>query len=190
LRYYRQNPLNLNFATDDELRKLMVLSSKQIYQLVAYRETYGQLVSIYELLAIEGFDEETIQNILPFVMVSAEMPSTKLKLKNIAKYGKHQFIGRYQQLLQEPQGYRQVPDSVLYESPNSHYLGSREKYYFRYGFNYQNRIRFGVTTEKDAGEVFFSNKLNDSIRDLIGPKLKPGFDYYSFHFMLSANNIC
>ncbi len=185
LRYYRQNPLNLNFATDDELRKLMFLSNKQIYQLVAYRETYGQLVSIYELLAIEGFDEETIQNILPFVMVSSEMPSTKLKLKNVAKYGKHQLIGRYQQLLQEPQGYRKVPDSVLYESPNSYYLGSREKYYFRYGFNYQNRIRFGVTTEKDAGEVFFSNKVNDSIRDLIGSKLKPGFDFYSFHFMLS-----
>lgn len=185
LRYYRQNPLNLNFASDDDLRKLMFLNNKQIYQLVAYRETYGQLVSIYELQAIEGFDEETIQNILPFVMVSSVKPSTKLKLKNVAKYGKHQLIGRYQQLLQEPQGYREVPDSILYESPNSYYLGSREKYYFKYGFNYQNRIRFGITVEKDAGEVFLSNKLNDSIKDLIGPKLKSGFDFFSFHVMIS-----
>ncbi len=185
LRYYRENPLNLNFATDDELRKLMFLSNKQIYQLVAYIETYGQLVSIYELQAIEGFDKETIQNILPFVLVSSVKPETRLKLKNVTKFGKHRLIGRYQQLLQKPKGYQEVPDSIFYQSPNSYYLGSREKYYFKYGFNYQNRIRFGLTVEKDAGEVFFSNKVNDSIRELIGTQLKSGFDFYSFHVMLN-----
>ena len=185
LRYYRSNPLNLNFATEDELRKLMFLNNKQIYQLVAYRETYGQLVSIYELQAIEGFDENTIQNILPFVMVSSERPARKLNLKNVFKYGNHQLIGRYQQLLQKPKGYEDVDDSTLYESPNSYYLGGREKIYTRYGFNYQNRIRFGITAEKDAGEVFLSDNVNDSIKKLMNNDLSSGFDFYSAHFMIS-----
>jgi len=185
LKYYRENPLNLNFATDEELRKLMFLSNKQIYHLVAYIETYGQLASIYELQAIDGFDEETIQNILPFVMVSSVIPETRLKLKYITKYGKHRLIGRYQQLLQKPKGYQEVPDSILYQSPNSYYLGGREKYYFKYGFNYQNQIRFGLTVEKDAGEVFLSNTVKDSIKEILGPKLNSGFDFYSFHVMLN-----
>lgn len=185
LKYYRQNPLNLNFATEDELRKLMFLNNKQIFQLVAYRETYGQLLSVFELQAIEGFDEVTIQNIVPFISVSSERPSAKLNLKNAVRYGRHQFIGRYQQVIQKPKGYETVPDSVLLESPNSYYLGGRQKYYARYGFNYQNRIRFGITAEKDAGEVFFGDEINDSIQTLINAKVNPGFDFYSAHFMLS-----
>jgi hypothetical protein len=35
--------------------------------------------------------------------------------------------------------------------------------------------------EKDAGEVFFKDNVNDSIQQLLGDKLKSGFDFYSVH---------
>ena len=73
----------------------------------------------------------------------------------------------------------------MVQNPNSRYLGSPERYYLRYGFNYQNRIRFGFTAEKDPGEILFLNSLNDSIRKLAEGQLKSGFDYFSAHAMVN-----
>jgi len=185
LRFYRENPLNLNYASEDELRRLVFLNNKQMYHLVAYRETFGPILSIYELQAIEGFDKPTINNILPFIKVSIDRDLPKLDFKNVVKYGRHQLIGRYQRLLQQKEGYKNITDSLLEQSPNSRYLGSPDKIYLRYGFNFQNRIRFGITAEKDAGEIFFNKNLPDTIQSIANEKIRNGFDFYSIHFMLS-----
>ncbi|MCD4697874.1 MAG: helix-hairpin-helix domain-containing protein [Bacteroidales bacterium] len=187
LKYFAENPLNLNSATYNELLKLGFLNDMQIYHLMAYRETYGYLVSMYELQAIEGFDESIINSMLLFVAIAPVAEKPKLKFSNIAKYGKHKAIIRYQRLLQEKEGYKSISDSLLYSSPNSVYTGNADKIYFRYGFNYSNRIRFGITMEKDPGEIFFRSNLNDSIRKLINGKIKSGFDFYSGH--ITVNDI-
>lgn len=187
LKFYNEHPLNLNYASDDELHKLGILNPMQIYNLKAYLGNYGKMRSIFELQGIEGFDSQTIQNLLPFVMVSLEEAKVNLRLKNAVKYGHHQILARAQTILQQRKGYLPIDDSSLYSNPNSRYLGSPEKVYFRYGFNYQNRIRFGITMEKDAGEVFFPGNINDSIRKLIPGKLNAGFDFNSAH--LIVNNI-
>ena len=54
-------------------------------------------------------------------------------------------------------------------TPGTKYLGSRQRLFFRYRYQYKNLLQFGVTGEKDAGEQFFSGKQ------------KYGFDFYSFH---------
>ncbi|MBC8487728.1 MAG: helix-hairpin-helix domain-containing protein [Bacteroidetes bacterium] len=184
LKYYREHPLNLNYATEEDLRKLIFLNNIQIFNLLAYRETYGNFITIYELQGVDGFDYETIQKILPYVKVGREKPKVSISLKKIAKYMRNDVFIRYQRIIQEQKGYSAIDDSLLYENPNSRYMGSPDKIYFRYGFNYFNRIRFGITAEKDAGEVFLKNNVNDSIRNLVGTKLKNGFDFYSIHFSL------
>ncbi len=184
LRYLRENPLNLNFADESDLRKLIFLNDLQVFSLLIYRETYGNFVTIYELQSVEGFDPETIRKILPYVYVSSEKPKEVLSLKKALKYGHNEIITRYQRTLQQQEGYTPVSDSELFESPNSRYLGSQDKIYLRYGFNYRNKVRFGITAEKDAGEAFFKNQVNDSIRKLVGSKLKNGFDFYSAHFSI------
>ena len=187
LRYYRDHPLNLNYATRDELEDLIFLNDMQIFHLMAYRENYGLLVSIYELQGIDGFDQITIDKILPYVSVSQVKPPAKIPLKNALKYGRHQLIMRYQQVLQERNGFKDISDSAWIENPNSHYLGSPEKLYMKYGFRYGNKIRWGITAEKDPGEVFFINGIPDSIQKLAGDKLQNGFDFYSAH--VSIHNI-
>lgn len=182
LRYLHENPLNLNFAEESDLRKLIFLNDLQIFSLLIYRETYGNFATIYELQTIEGFDPETIRKILPYVYVSAENKSVKFSFKKALKYGRNEVIVRYQRTLQQQEGYSPVSDSEFYQRPNSKYLGGPEKVYTRYGFNYRNQFRFGITAEKDAGEVFLINNINDSIRKLAGPNLKNGFDFYSAHF--------
>jgi hypothetical protein len=184
LKYYRENPLNLNYASTTDLEKLFFLNEMQIFNLIAYRETYGHFLTLYELQSIEGFDTETIQKILPYVMVSEVKPALGFKLKDITKYGRHEAILRYQRVLQEQKGYAPISDSNLYARPNSRYLGSPDKIYLKYGFNFRDRIKFSFLAEKDAGEVFLSENVNDSIRTLVGNKLKNGFDFYSFNFSM------
>ncbi|MCD4664622.1 MAG: helix-hairpin-helix domain-containing protein [Bacteroidales bacterium] len=184
LKYFRENPLNLNYATEEDLRKLLFLNNIQIFNLLGYRESYGLLVSIYELQGIEGFDQKTIQKILPYVKVSKEKPRYSFSLKRVAKYARNEVFIRYQRILQNQKGYSDIEDSLLHKNPNSRYLGNPDKIYFRYGFNYFNNIRFGITAEKDAGEVFLKSRVNDSVQKIVGTKLKNGFDFYSAHFSL------
>ena len=184
LRYYQENPLNLNYATEDDLKKLIFLNNLQVYNLRAYISTYGQMNSIYELQGIDGFDQETIDKILPFVMVSKEKRKYKISFKKALKYGRNDIFLRYQRVVQEQVGYSPIDDSAFYENPNSRYLGSPDKVYLRYKYSYFNNIRFGFTAEKDAGEPFLTKNVNDSILSLTDGKVKNGFDYFSFHFHL------
>jgi len=52
------------------------------------------------------------------------------------------------------------------------YLGYRYRHDIRYQFNYNNRIKLGITAAQDAGEPFFSNRNN------------LGYDHYSYYFQL------
>lgn len=184
LTYLREHPLNLNYATDDDLRKLVFLDNFQIYNLLGYRETYGSFITIYEIQSIAGFDEETIEKILPYIYVSNVKQKESISFKNVAKYGRNQLIIRYQRILQEQKGYASIDDSLLFQNPNSRYLGSPDKIYLRYGFNYFNKVRFGILAEKDAGEVVLKDRVHDSLQNLAGSNLQNGFDFTSFHVSL------
>lgn len=63
---------------------------------------------------------------------------------------------RGEQTLEEQAGYAPISDSALYARPTARYLGSPQKLYARYSFNYRNRVRAGVTMEKDQGEAFYA----------------------------------
>ncbi|MCF8369413.1 MAG: helix-hairpin-helix domain-containing protein [Bacteroidales bacterium] len=185
LSYFAANPLNLNSATLDDLHKLGLLNDMQIYHLLAYRETYGYLVSEYELQAIDGFEASDIQNLMYFVKIAPVKAPLKLSPANVMKYGKHNVLLRYQRILQEKEGFRSFPDSSIRANPNSFYIGNADKYLLRYGFNYSNRIRLGLTMEKDPGEVFLRKNVPDTIHVLTENKIKNGFDFYSGHITLN-----
>ena len=63
------HPLNLNKASEEDLRFLNVLSESQIKKLIDYRKENGNLISVYELQAIPEFDLQTILELVPFVKV-------------------------------------------------------------------------------------------------------------------------
>lgn len=162
-----EDPVNLNYASFEELKQLFFLSDLQAHKLIEYRAKYGMFVSIYELQAIDGFDRPLIELMEPFVSVSQEKPEFKANFKNAIKYGRHDIFLRYSRVLQEQAGYKDISDSAKLENPNSYYLGSPDRLYLRYAFNYKNKFRAGLTADKDAGEEFFKGSQ---------PK---GFDFYS-----------
>ncbi len=169
----KEHPINLNTASKEELLKLFFLDELVISNLIAYREQYGDLVSIYELQVINGFSYFLIRQILPYVTVKKSPVLQKpITFNNLRKYGKNELWLRYQQVLNISKGYKSISENELAKNPNARYLGTPQKLYARYGFNYNERVRFGITAEKDAGEEFFAGNQ------------KQGFDFYSGFFYL------
>lgn len=170
--YY--SPIDLNTAGTEEFSKLIFLTEYQIFSLINYRKKYGKYNTVYELQYVDGIDPLTLKFLLPFVEVSLDNGKQKTNFYKMFSYGRHSVMTRYQRLLQKKAGYLEVPDSILLENPDkSRYLGSPDKLYLRYNYQYKNKLYYGLTAEKDDGEMFFRGVQ------------KYGFDYYSAHFQIN-----
>ncbi|MEO5643590.1 MAG: helix-hairpin-helix domain-containing protein [Bacteroidia bacterium] len=172
LQYYSEHPLNLNTATREDLQDFILLSDLQVDNLLAHRERFGAMITIYELQAIDGFDLVTINKILPYVKVSERSSEGHFSFAEMRKYGKNEIVIREQRILEEQKGYLPIDSASLADSPNSRYLGSKDHLYVRYRYTYSNFVSAGITADKDAGEEFFRGTQ------------KNGFDYYSAHLCL------
>ena len=168
--YY--DPININTCSKEDLSKLIFINDIQINNLMNYRKKYGRFLSVYELKLINGFNNDDVKNLIPFISLEQVQKTDLHSFKNTFKYGRHQVFLRYQQILEDQKGYN-IPDADKTES-NS-YIGSPYKIYARYGFKYSDRVQFGITAEKDAGEEFFRGSQQQ------------GFDFYSA--FLQVNNI-
>ena len=167
LYFLLEQPLSLNNAGYDELSRLFFLSEFQIQKLIGYRNTYGDFLSIYELQAVEGFDRETISLMIPFITLEPAEKRHPLRIGDALKYGRSDLFLRYGRIPEKQAGYDDLPDSVKLEKPNAYYLGSPGSMYLRYGYRYFDKLRLGITADKDAGEEFFSGSQPH------------GFDFYS-----------
>ena len=148
LDYLKNHKINLNSANGEELKQLPILDIFQINNLIRYRKRNGEFYSVFELTSIQGFDKEIVRSISPFIEIKPII-SSSISFKNAFKYTKHQFISRFQTVLQTPKGYVPQNDSV-----EAKYRGEKIKLYNRYLFTASNKVRLGFTVEKDSGEKF------------------------------------
>lgn len=169
---FAENPININTAQVDELAQLPMLTDMAVANLMDHLKTHGKLLNIYELQSINGFTVDVIRQLEPFVKVSDDVDALSFSFKEMFKDGNHELVLRYQQVLEPQAGYAPIEDSLLALSPNSRYLGSQQKYYARYRFQFSNKVSWGLTVEKDAGEEFFKGSM------------KQGFDFYSGHLFV------
>lgn len=169
LELYKSKPLNLNKAQANDLKNLILLSDIQIRALLRHREHFGKLLSIYELQAIPHWDLNTIYTILPYITVADGKLYEPITLKNMAKKGRHDLIMRSRAILQPMPGFSQERRN----SGLTAYEGDPTNLFLRYRYIFDNRISFGLTAEKDAGEAFFRGSQ------------KQGFDFYSGHIAIS-----
>ena len=169
---FSENPINLNNATFEDLAALPMLDEIAAANLISHVEKHGKLLNLYELQAVDGFTISLIRQLEPFIKVSDNPEALTFSFKEMMKEGEHEIVFRYQQVLNQQEGYSPIEDSVLAESPNRRYLGSPQKYWARYRFRYSNKISWGLTMEKDAGEEFFKGSM------------KQGFDFYSGHLFV------
>lgn len=169
---FSENPINLNTASYEQLLALPMLDDIAVANLLRHIEQHGKLLNIFELQSVDGFSISLIRQLEPFIKVSDNPDALTFSFTEMMKEGQHEIVFRYQQVLNEQVGYSPIEDSVLAESPNRRYLGSPQKYWARYRFRYSNKVSWGLTMEKDAGEEFFKGSM------------KQGFDFYSGHLFV------
>lgn len=154
-----KNKINLNNVSPDVAYTILQLSDYQYYQLLLYIEKYGELVSIYEIAAIDGFDQNLAQRLSKIAEVSPTIHGGKW-LSNFFKKSKNTLLLRYRQTMEKQAGY----------NPNAtnRYVGNPMRLTFKYSFQSGEHFAMALAGEKDAGEAFFHI-----------PE-KQGFDHYAF----------
>lgn len=166
LEYYFQNPININDANEEELRKLIILNEEQITQLLTYIKKHGELLSVYELALVKSWSQEEIFLILPFIKVETKTEKNERSFLNYIQNGRHEIIGRYQRVIENQAGF--IEDSL----GSKKYLGSPDQFYLRYKFSHVDKFSLGLTLKKDRGEEFFTGSNTR------------GFDFISGHILL------
>jgi hypothetical protein len=164
--YGTQEKINLNDLSPEIAFSILKMSDFQYYQLQKYISENGFLVTIYELVAVEGFTLEYVQQLEPYIFVSAAKEK-KRNLKTILKRPKQKLLMRYTQILEKKAGYD--------KNRKTHYVGTPQQYAFRYQFAASEHITFGFSGKKNAGEEYFKGSQ------------KQGFGFYSLH--LQVKNI-
>jgi len=179
LQFYK-HPLNINKASEEELRQLK-LNDLQVCNILDYISKYGEITGIYELNLVEGFDTVLIRKLEPCIAFKMDQEIYKITLPNLLKQGKHTILSRYHRTLQLQEGYvlRDTDSSSLIsgdqlstEDLHTGYIGNPVKLLIKYNYNFHNRLKFGITMEKDAGE-----------------SLSKGFDFYSLHFFYKSKGV-
>jgi hypothetical protein len=148
LTWFSQNPLAINLATKEEFQRLHLLTDAQIDDLLAYRKSTGQIFSLYEMASIKGFHPELLRKIEPFISFENQPSNPKFKRPENTLF------------LRAGRGFTTEEGGL--KDPK--FEGSMERYYLRFK-HVSTSIEYGMITEKDPGEAFFSGAN------------KYGFDY-------------
>jgi hypothetical protein len=158
------NPLNINNATRQDFEQLYFLSAFQIENLLLYRQKFGQLFSIYELQAIEGFTPEAANDLSPFILFEASDVVRKSYLKQDVHL-------RYHQTIEDIAGF--IED----EEGEKDFAGIKPRLLMKYRAEKGDRLKFGITADNDSGEEFFKGE---------NPY---GFDFYSAYVGFRGNGL-
>lgn len=155
---YENSRPNLNNLSYEVAVTVLQLTDYQYYQLQLYIDNYGQLYSIYELAAIDGFTDVDMRRLFDRVVISPP-PKQRPTFRQLMKSSKSVLWLRYGQVVERQAGYD--------TSRANHYDGSPAHLQFRYDFDIRQHFGFRIAGEKDAGEAFFRGDQ------------KYGFDHYS-----------
>lgn len=148
------HPININKAPRTDFENLKLLTPNQITAILEHREKQDHYMTLLELQSV--LDVATIRRILPYIMVEGNLDDYHLPLRDWFKRGRNEILTRFERRLEKAKGY------------SGTYLGDANKYYARHRYSFGNRLSYGFTFEKDAGERF-----------------TPFFDFYSFHFKIN-----
>mgnify|MGYP000076509685 CR=1 FL=1 len=128
LQGYLRHPMNLNYANEEEMQRLRILTTIQIENFIQYRKLLGKLIHIYELQAIPGWQIDLIRRLLPYITIDDDnIPDPEIILERW-KAGNSSLLVR---------------------------VSDQFKSLVRYKHSYRNLLQLNVTTERDAGEKLF-----------------------------------
>ena len=166
LDYYITHPLNINKATVEVLRASGIFTDRELWLIEKHRKEYGGFVDKKELYSIPTFPQQRVAYLCHFITTKEVHTYKKLNLKE----GKHVLISRHTSALEQQAGFS-----------NGSFQGDAWQHYLRYKYQLNQRIGWGLTLEKDAGESLYKH---DNVFNL--KKAQSGFDYQSAHLFYKS----
>jgi hypothetical protein len=130
-----ENPVKINSSNEIEISRLFFLSDFQVKALAEYTHSSGQVVSVYEIAALPGFDREIVEMIIPFITLE-----NKLVINSDSVRWRNALISNF---------------SLKSGNNNSAYLGTLWRILTKYKFT-AGGFSGGITMEKDPGEKLLS----------------------------------
>ncbi len=165
LNRFKKNKINLNKTNKNQLQELFFLNPLQINALLNHIADNGELIHELELQSIEGFDLETIKNILYFSSINYASGFEDFTLKKLIKNAQNDLLIRSGKYLELQKGYD--------NNEKNTYAGTQESVLVRYRLHYQNNIQLAINLEKDPGEKYWANRNNPQ-----------GIDFLSFSLFI------
>ena len=165
---FRSQPLDINKATEQDLRDIILINDVQINNFLSYRANYGPFMDILELQAVPGFDLSTIKALRPFISTKGSTTTVRKRLADRLKAGKSVLFLKWRRVLEERKGFQDRLDPNSGEQSPAPFAGRPDYLYTRYRFSAGRGLSFGFTLENDPGEPFFE-----------GINRRTGFDYQS-----------
>ena len=170
-----EKPLCINNEEADWLMEYKIISLYQLNKLKEYRLIYGNLLSIYELSFIDGWDFQAVRKVIP--LVTADMPT------NSRTYKKFTFRSIRQSLIlktafttQKSKGYERIfINENTTEDPL--YTGPPVRLALRYDLEYRNKLALGLRMDKDPGEPFLISS-GSFVKNLKAPDLLSGYLHF------------
>ncbi len=144
--YFIDHPLDLNLASENGLRQLHLLTEFQIYSLLEYIRVEGNLLSLYELRLVYGYDSELIRKLIPFITISPGNFHSKSYI-NEKKHFKQSLVVKAGFDGNQKAGFKKDSAGIALFTGANRTLMSRYEAGIR-SFN------FGFTLDQDAGESF------------------------------------
>lgn len=165
------NPIDLNQADTENLQAMYLLNPSQVNNLISYRNNFGPLLSLYELQAIPEFDQQTIENIVPFVTLGGFGLRSKKFWDRVQEEEQAYILLRHQRTWETRRGFTPA-DTSANGRVSSRYLGDPNTIYLRFRIQHARDFSLGITLDKDAGEPFAWDRRT----------ARYGFNFFSFHF--------
>jgi len=157
--YFKENPVDINIATEDELKRIVFLTHSQVSSIIEYRKKYGYIKTLNELYYIDGFDEHIVKLISPFIKISNNLDEKKHTIFNIDIFSSVIFNNDFHFVYRDSSWESSFFKNTLLFKMNSKYLN------------------LCLKGDKDGGEAFFK-KSN-----------KQGYDFYSGYLEIKPDKI-
>ena len=165
LRVYYDDPLNINKVSYEDLQELRFLNSQQINDIIYHRNSLGDFLMVEELQVIPSLDVEDISILKSFIKVN-DAAKLNISIPEMFKNSRHEVFLKWRTTVEDKQGF------IADENSDPAYVGDKNKLFLRYRGNYENKLRYGFTIEKDEGEKLWSDTIYT------------GLDYVTAHIHL------
>ncbi|HEX8299900.1 MAG TPA: helix-hairpin-helix domain-containing protein [Rubricoccaceae bacterium] len=171
----RDNPLDVNTATADELAQIPALTPLIAGDIVRVRAARGGFTSLPQLREVPGVTAQVYLNARPYLSIGPRLQTAAARNvrfpraprpSEIAAGLQYTTTQRVQRRLNEQAGY------VIGEGDSTRaFAGSPERIYTRFTAAYRRQFSVNVTLEKDPGEAFAFDTGTNTY----------GYDYVSAH---------